>query len=615
MGFRYDINALRAIAVIGVVLFHFKVPYFDGGFSGVDIFYVISGYLMTRIIINGLYQDQFSVLDFYNRRIRRIVPALLFLIAVLTVAGFFLLLPIDYQLFAKNAASSLLFVSNIVYWRNSSYFDPSSDNNMLLHTWSLSVEWQFYLILPLVLMLLHRWFHQSTRLYLFIFIGVTLLAFAGSCFLTDLKPVASFYLFPTRAWEMLMGGIAFFCEGYTKRKKNQSLALTGYAILITGVALLKTTAPWPGMYTLIPVLATFLVIISNVNDFALIKNPIVQEMGKISYSLYLWHWPIYVLARYLGVKEGLTASACFIILSLLFAYISYRYIESFRFKTNKRIIAATVLTSLCTLFVAMTDTNTVLYQKKTLEIMNYNNAHVIDQEKQFSNGCCFVSASAAGLKALKQDQCLRIRKGEKNILLLGDSHAAHFSQSFEEYFKKKQVHLNHASASGCLPILRENGASQCHEIIDFIFKDYLPQHASQINGVVISANWQLAENPDQLVEDLQHTIDYLHYLHIKVLILGQNETYTVPFTSIIAREYQYHQQISDNFINRRAYAIHELLKNKLKPYYVDIYHLKTPKLSPKFDPYMSDENHFSAYGAQMVTKKIFSTPLMNDFIN
>ncbi|CAG5072036.1 hypothetical protein DYBT9623_03974 [Dyadobacter sp. CECT 9623] len=190
--FRYDINALRALAVLGVVLFHYKVPYFQGGFSGVDIFFVISGYLMTRIIIRGLAKGNFSVIEFYSRRVKRILPGLLFLILCLTVINFFLYLPVDYSDFVKNAAASAVFYSNILYYK-SDYFDASSENNMLLHTWSLSVEWQFYLILPLVLMLVNRFLKNDRRGYLAVFLIAAVLIFVGSLFATDYRPNASFY--------------------------------------------------------------------------------------------------------------------------------------------------------------------------------------------------------------------------------------------------------------------------------------------------------------------------------------------------------------------------------------------------------------------------------------
>ena len=157
MKFRYDINALRALAVISVFLFHLKIPLFSGGFIGVDVFYTISGFLMSKIVIDGLQKNTFSIWDFYSKRIKRIVPALLFLIFMITSVGYFIFLPNDYKTNDVNAFSSLLFYSNFHYWKDSlNYFRQQADSNIFLHTWSLSVEWQFYMIYPLFLLVLKK---------------------------------------------------------------------------------------------------------------------------------------------------------------------------------------------------------------------------------------------------------------------------------------------------------------------------------------------------------------------------------------------------------------------------------------------------------------------------
>jgi peptidoglycan/LPS O-acetylase OafA/YrhL len=185
--FRYDINTLRAIAVLGVLLFHFKIPYAGGGFAGVDIFFVISGYLMSRIVLNGMSKDNFSILDFYKRRALRIIPALLMLVTIVTFVTFFIYLPADYKDVTKNGLSSLLFISNIDYSKVD-YFALSSDNNIFLHTWSLSVEWQFYLILPVVLVLINRYFRNDRNRFLLLFVFASISSFAYSVYLSNHNP-------------------------------------------------------------------------------------------------------------------------------------------------------------------------------------------------------------------------------------------------------------------------------------------------------------------------------------------------------------------------------------------------------------------------------------------
>lgn len=210
--FRPDIAGLRAWALLAVVLFHFNIPGFGGGFVGVDIFFAISGYLMTQIILRGLEGERFSIWGFYLARARRIVPALLVLCAVLLTLGWFVLPASDYRPLGMHALTSVMFASNIQYWREAGYFDSASHDKWLLHTWSLSVEWQFYLVLPLLLW--GVWKLWPGRLSAArVLIAVLLVSFALSVWLTSQKPEAAFFLLPTRAWEMLAGALVALYGG------------------------------------------------------------------------------------------------------------------------------------------------------------------------------------------------------------------------------------------------------------------------------------------------------------------------------------------------------------------------------------------------------------------
>ncbi|MCT7942959.1 acyltransferase family protein [Shewanella holmiensis] len=205
VNFRNDINGLRAIAVLAVVIFHFKPDLVPGGFAGVDVFFVISGYLMTRIIFKGLENDTFNLIKFYIDRANRIIPALAFLCLIVLVFGWYNLSPIDYKSLGKHVTSSVSFVSNMIYWRESGYFDSESHSKWLLHTWSLSVEWQFYIIYPLILITIKRLFSINTCKTIITL--VTLVGFVTSVFITLKWPDSAYYLLPTRAWEMLAGAL------------------------------------------------------------------------------------------------------------------------------------------------------------------------------------------------------------------------------------------------------------------------------------------------------------------------------------------------------------------------------------------------------------------------
>ena len=207
MIFRHDINGLREIAVVIVVLFHFGLPGFSGGFVGVDVFFVISGFLMTGIIFTKLQKNQFSVLEFYLARARRIIPALAALCLILLFLAWFLLPPYEYDRLGKHIIGAATFLSNIVFFKESGYFDASSHEKWLLHTWSLSVEWQFYIIYPVLILVLRKMF--SMTLIPWMLLSFALGSFLLSAFLPDRWAVAGFYLLPTRAWEMMLGGLVF----------------------------------------------------------------------------------------------------------------------------------------------------------------------------------------------------------------------------------------------------------------------------------------------------------------------------------------------------------------------------------------------------------------------
>ncbi|MFD1257285.1 acyltransferase family protein [Mucilaginibacter terrae] len=490
MKFRFDINTLRAIAVFGVLFFHFKVPYFNGGFAGVDIFFVISGYLMSRIIINALNKNEFSIIEFYTKRVKRIVPALLFLIIAVTFFCFFVYLPRDYKITEGNSASSILFLSNIWYWTKSSYFGPASESNVFLHTWSLSVEWQFYLLYPLLLIAFHKLI-KNNNLYKVLFIASTLIIFYCSNKFSRYDQSASFYLLPSRSWEMLFGGIAFLFEGAIKGKTaSKIISVAGYVILFACLTMLTDRLLWPGKFTFIPVFGTFLVIIANSNDFKLLKLPLVQFLGKISYSLYLWHWPVYVISGYLGLEKNTYGIVFLLALSMLLAYASYRYIESINFRQSKFILAAMCFMFVTTLFASQYNTNTVVYKKRTIELSNYISVHIKDREKQFNEGCCFISVNSKFTsKVFKKDICLKIDTGRKNYLLLGDSHAAQFAQTLKETLPENNYNLIQASASTCFPLIDKNGGEMCYKIIEYVYHDFIKNNYKEIDGVILGANW------------------------------------------------------------------------------------------------------------------------------
>lgn len=331
--FRKDINGLRAWAVLFVILFHFGFTSFNGGFVGVDVFFVISGFLMTAIIVNGLEQtggsERFSIWKFYSSRARRIIPPLSVLCATLIVSGWFFLPSIDYQLLGKHVMSALGFLSNITFWKESGYFDAASHEKWLLHTWSLAVEWQFYLALPMVLLATWKLWPGRAAITGIISFGLFIF-FALSCFLSPWMTVASFYLLPTRAWEMLAGGLAYLWASKAELSDTQrSLAeLAGFSLIFVGVFVFDATSNWPGWRASVPVIGTALVLISARQHSLWTATPLAQWLGSRSYSLYLWHWPVVVALVYLEQLNEPAAIISGLALTLVLGHFSYRFVET-----------------------------------------------------------------------------------------------------------------------------------------------------------------------------------------------------------------------------------------------------------------------------------------------
>lgn len=331
IAYRPEIDGLRAIAVVPIVLFHAGVDWLSGGYVGVDIFFVISGYLIGSIILGDLQRGRFSFRDFYLRRTRRILPALLFMVVVTLGSGYFVLLPDEWVELALSAAAALFFVPNINFWQASSnYFGLDVATQPLLHTWSLGVEEQFYLLVPALLFLLYRQ-RQSAVL-----VPCLVLLCAGSFWVNlhwmDIDSKFSFYMLPARAWQLFAGVLlAWWLPRHVPGPRTGvSLTVVGLALCIMPMVLLGEHSPFPGVNALYPVIGTVLIILGTAATPGravarlLAARPLVG-VGRISYSLYLWHWPVVV---YLGLlRPGQSNTLLTLAISLVLASASYRYVE------------------------------------------------------------------------------------------------------------------------------------------------------------------------------------------------------------------------------------------------------------------------------------------------
>lgn len=329
MDFRPDINALRALAVVAVMLYHFKLPGVTGGFSGVDIFFVISGFLMTGIIVGGMERGNFSLWRFYASRARRLLPALIVLCFALLLAGWFWLPPTDYKELGRHAATSLIFISNFIFKNESGYFDSMSQDKWLLHTWSLSVEWQFYLIYPLLLIGLKRIAAQATTKYVIWSLAAMTIAFAAfSIAYTPKDPAFAFFLLPTRLWEMSLGGLVYMLTANSKViPYSRTLLASGLAMILGSIVFFGEDTSWPGAAALIPALGCALVLGARAKTPTLLTQGPVATLGLWSYSIYLWHWPVVVALRHFDLSHSLMWDMAGIALSVALGGLSYHCVE------------------------------------------------------------------------------------------------------------------------------------------------------------------------------------------------------------------------------------------------------------------------------------------------
>ncbi|GAB4137513.1 MAG: hypothetical protein Tsb0016_02780 [Sphingomonadales bacterium] len=332
MKYRAEIDGLRALAVLPVVFFHAGMSTFSGGYVGVDVFFVISGYLITTIIINELQLGQFSIARFYERRARRILPALVTVVVACLPFAWLWLLPRDMRDFAESVMAVATFSSNILFWQESGYFDTAAELKPLLHTWSLAVEEQYYILFPLFLMLLWKWNRSLLVPALLLLFGLSLAVAHWGAYN---KPPAAFFLLPTRGWELLLGG---FCAVYLQKPRehppllNQVGGILGLGLIAWAVLKFDHTTPTPSLYTALPCLGTALIILcARTNSFAgilLSAKPLVG-IGLISYSAYLWHQPLLAFTRYKFTAEQYQDWLWFnIFATFILAFLSWKFIEN-----------------------------------------------------------------------------------------------------------------------------------------------------------------------------------------------------------------------------------------------------------------------------------------------
>jgi peptidoglycan/LPS O-acetylase OafA/YrhL len=455
MQYRPEVDGLRTVAVIPVILFHAGFQLFSGGFVGVDIFFVISGYLITSIIYSELMAGKFSIVNFYERRARRILPALFFVLAACLPFAWLWLLPADTKGFAQSIVSVTLFGSNILFWLTSGYFDTATELKPLLHTWSLAVEEQYYVFFPLLLMLVWR---AGKRVLLAVLAVIGLASLVAAQMLVRDKPDFAFYLLPTRAWELLIGAFTaiYFTTGINARVTDamrQLGSLAGFALIAFALLVYDKHTPFPSVYALAPTVGAALVILyatpATWVGRLLATKPFVG-IGLVSYSAYLWHQPLFAFARHRSLDEpSPQLFAVLVAATLLLAFVSWKYVEA-PFRTRHVVsrtqvfrfgLAGSVLFAAIGLSGHLT--HGFLTQRSTPEQV----AVLQTAQPSPKRDACHTS----GANYLKPDASCEYFKGKLEWAAFGDSHTITLAYAMAEKLQAQGMKLKHFSFSGCAP--------------------------------------------------------------------------------------------------------------------------------------------------------------------
>jgi peptidoglycan/LPS O-acetylase OafA/YrhL len=616
---RRDIDGLRAVAIIPVVLFHFGVHGLSGGFVGVDVFFVISGYLITGIIFREIDDGNYSIADFYNRRIRRIFPALITVLVACLIVSFCFDLPTSIKGTSRAAVAALLFYSNFYFNGVSDYFDDAIKLNPLLHTWSLAVEEQFYVVFPLLAFAI-RTFDRNKKFGILASIAVVSLAW--STWLVQVDRSAGFYLPQSRAWELLLGSILTLgVIPQVHRWKAEVSAIAGLLMILGSVFFLSEYSIFPGIGALAPAIGTAAIIHSGIGASTIVARilstrPMVG-VGVISYSMYLWHWPMVTFYRAFYGEPSRSTKMGLVIAVIAISTLSLNYIEKpFRSKphllTRLQTLAAGGFAVAALALAAMIFVPVALNMRQiSADVVAVDDYSNYDSAPDYRAGRCFLSSRFNNFNSFDIEKCLHINPAASNVLLIGDSHAAHLWIGLAARYP--EINFLQATSSGCKPVTMPSGANRCTDLMNMVFNDFLPNH--HVDSVILSGDWDEADLPA-----IERTIEFVKKLSDRTFVIGPSPSYMMPLPMILARrmlegnltfptkllrpeqihiDEEFEIRIDKDFESR---MVHGAVT------YVSLYKALCAKQcllwSGRNEPLQFDSNHFTARGSMKVAEII-----------
>jgi peptidoglycan/LPS O-acetylase OafA/YrhL len=536
--YRPDVDGLRAIAVVAVVVFHAFPGALRGGFTGVDVFFVISGYLISRLIWLGLADGKFSLLTFYGRRVLRLFPALLVVLAACLIAGWWLLAPGGYERLGRDTAAAAVYLSNFVFWRESGYFAPAASARPLTHLWSLAVEEQFYLLYPWLLIATFRRQRATVGLLLTLLVA----SFAVSVVILRIDPAQAFYLLPSRFWELLAGGLLAYAEIHLTWQPSRRVAtvvsLCGLALLPLAFLGPRGGGDFPGWWALVPVAAAVLLLgggpHATFNRLVLARRPLVV-IGLMSYPLYLWHFPLLALARARYGTLSTGAAIAVVALSFVLAYLTFRLIEvPLRFHVRR--VSWTPVPVLIVLMLALgggglsIDASGGAPSRLPL-LMQKLTGFTYDYKPVYREGTCFLrnDQDATAFAA----SC--IEPGTRPLLFLwGDSHAADLYPGLHALEATHRFRIAEFTASSCPPFVHYSPPHRpfCEGLNEAVIAKL---RALRPREVLLSAAWERYNDKTPLIR----TVELLRRLRVpSIVLVGPGPDWPQGLPQVLYNTYQ-----------------------------------------------------------------------------